>query len=608
MAAVWLASTIYLVPFVDRAWIPHDEGLLGQSAERVLGGQLPHRDYDEVYTGGLSYLHALAFKIGGVKSIALRWTVFGFVVAWVPVVFWIASRSVRPAAAALVTALAVTWSLPNYFSGMPSWYNLFFATFGVAALLRHLETGRARWLVAAGLAGGCSFLVKLAGLYYIAGAVVFLIANEVDPAGLGLSAAGRSDAADRRRAASLIAGKAVLAVCLAGSVAWLVRTHSNRVAILHFVVPVAAACAFLVWSEIAWGRRPVWPRLSRLCWLVLPFLAGVVLPIALFLVPYARSHALGDFYRGVFITPQQRLAAASAELPGWPTLLPLIPYALILMAGGLARRLRYLGLVVSVGFVVWLLFLLEGARRQEEYQMLWNMSRHLNTAAVVAGIVLLCRSGASMPAPRRGQLLLLATVMAFSSLIEFPFAVPIYFCYTAPLVALTVSAVVGSEPAAPRLPHVALAAVLTILAVRHINPGFIYGLGTQSDSYPTVPSKLQRLGLRIRNDERSQYQKLLGLILSHNTSRYVYAGPDCPEVYFLTGMINPTRTFYEAFDQQRMTPAAVLTLIEEHGITVVVINRTPEFSGPLSSEVDAALAARFPQSDEAGRFLVRWGL
>ena len=48
--------------------------------------------------------------------------------------------------------------------------------------------------------------------------------------------------------------------------------------------------------------------------------------------------------------------------------------------------------------------------------------------------------------------------------------------------------------------------------------------------------------------------------------------------------------------------------IEEHGITAVVINRRPEFSGPLNREIDAAPAARFPQSDEAGRFLVRWRL
>ena len=123
-----------------------------------------------------------------------------------------------------------------------------------------------------------------------------------------------------------------------------------------------------------------------------------------------------------------------------------------------------------------------------------------------------------------------------------------------------------------------------------------------------MPSKLRRVGLRVTADERFVYQKLLGLILSHGAGRYVYAAPDCPEVYFISGMANPTRTFYETFDQRPMTPAAVLKLIEEHGITVVVINTRPEFSGPLNREIDAALEARFPQAATAGRFLVRWRL
>ena len=600
LIGVWLASALYVAPFVDRGWVAHDEGLLGQSAVRVSSGQLPHRDFDEVYTGGLSYLHALAFKLGGVRSIALRWTVFAFLLAWVPVVFWIASRSLRPSAAALVTALAVTWSLPNYFASMPSWYTLFFATFGIAALMRHLETERVRWLVAAGVAGGCSFLVKSAGLYYIAGAVLFLVANEAQPATLHVS----PDALERRRGSWFIAGKVTVAVVLVGAVSWLVRSHSNRVAIFHFVVPVAAVCGFLVWSEIAWGRRPVGPRAARLFRLVLPFLAGVAIPIAVFLVPYAQTHAIGDFYRGVFVTPQQRLAAASRELPPWLTVLPLIPYALILLAGGLAKRIRF-GQTLIMVFVAWLVFLLAFARRPDAYQVLWYLSRHLNTAAVIAGVVLLSRQ-TSMSPNHRGQLLLLATITAFSALIEFPFAAAIYFCYVAPLVALTVAAVVGSEPAAPRVPHVAIAAALTIFAMVHLNTGYIYNLGNQSEPYQVVASKLRRIGLRITADERFDYQKLLGLILSHAAGGYVYATPDCPEVYFLSGLANPTRTFYETFDQQPMTTAAVLKLIEDHGITLVVINRSPEFSAPLNRELEAALAARFPQSDEAGRFLVRW--
>jgi hypothetical protein len=48
-------SALLLAAHLRQGWIPHDEGTLGLSAERVLRGDLPHRDFDEVYTGGLSY-------------------------------------------------------------------------------------------------------------------------------------------------------------------------------------------------------------------------------------------------------------------------------------------------------------------------------------------------------------------------------------------------------------------------------------------------------------------------------------------------------------------------------------------------------------------------
>ncbi len=57
---------------------------------------------------------------------------------------------------------------------MPSWYNLFFATFGAAALLRYLDVRTRRWLFVAGVCGGVSILIKVIGAYYIAGVLLFL--------------------------------------------------------------------------------------------------------------------------------------------------------------------------------------------------------------------------------------------------------------------------------------------------------------------------------------------------------------------------------------------------------------------------------------------------
>ncbi len=160
---VWLVSAVYVFPFRLRGWIPTDEGAFSHAAERVLNGEMPHRDFPEIYTGGLTYWNALAFRVFGLRLTSLRLAVFLCFLAFVPAVFAIASRFGSPLLAGLITLLAVAWSLPNYFAGSVSWYNLFLATWGTLALLRHVETGRRRWLFLAGVLAGVSCLFKVIG-------------------------------------------------------------------------------------------------------------------------------------------------------------------------------------------------------------------------------------------------------------------------------------------------------------------------------------------------------------------------------------------------------------------------------------------------------------
>ena len=164
LLAVVLLSAVYTAWHLGRGWVAHDEGTLGQSAERLLQGELPHRDFDELYTGGLTWVNAAAFSAFGTTLFVLRIVLLAAFVAWVPAVFYVASRFVRPLAAAGVTLLCVVWSVPNYTAPLPSWYNLFLTVFGLAALLRWIEDRRPRWLIAAGVAGGLSLLVKVVGL------------------------------------------------------------------------------------------------------------------------------------------------------------------------------------------------------------------------------------------------------------------------------------------------------------------------------------------------------------------------------------------------------------------------------------------------------------
>ena len=75
---------------------------------------------------------------------------FVFFLAWVWAVYYAASRFVPPVASA-PTLLAIAWGPPNYAAAMPSWYNLYFATFGFTALLHYIKKQSGPWLPLAGL-------------------------------------------------------------------------------------------------------------------------------------------------------------------------------------------------------------------------------------------------------------------------------------------------------------------------------------------------------------------------------------------------------------------------------------------------------------------------
>ena len=101
-----------------------------------------------------------------------------FFLAWIPAIYLAALRFVSSPVASAVTFLVVVWSIPNYSAPVPSWYNLFFATFGLVSVLRYIETENLRWLFVAGLCGGLSFLFKQTGLYFVAAVLLFLVFRE----------------------------------------------------------------------------------------------------------------------------------------------------------------------------------------------------------------------------------------------------------------------------------------------------------------------------------------------------------------------------------------------------------------------------------------------
>jgi len=71
----------------------------------------------------------------------------------------------------------------------------------------------------------------------------------------------------------------------------------------------------------------------------------------------------------------------------------------------------------------------------------------------------------------------------------------------------------------------------------------------------------------------------------------MYAGNDCPELYFLSGLKNVTR------DDGDSKPEELLQALQSNDLKLVVINESPFFpSARMSPAVRAAVEQRFPES------------
>jgi hypothetical protein len=597
LLVVWILSGVYAAGFLNRGWIPHDEGTLAQSAERVLAGEMPHRDYQEGYTGGLTYLHALAFRLLGVRLLSLRWVLFLAFLLFVPAVYAIAVRMVSPVIAGLMTLLVVAWSVPNYFASLPSWYNLFLATFGILAVLRHVDTRKSSWLFAAGLCAGLSVLFKIVGLYDVAAVFFLLVYREQVLA--SAKPGGRRERTNWVLYSKIALGVSFLAVLLV-----LLAERLNPMNLVHYLLPGLAIVGFLIWSESRYGAGGWAERCRGLLRLLLPFALGVALPLALFAVPYALAGALPDLFRDVFLLPFRQIETAHVDLPPPGALLPALPYALVLAFFPAVGRRREA--VLAAGAAVALGVSLCFVRVPEVYRAIWYSARSLAVVATVVGCGFLAASR-GLTDRKRQEIFLLVCVTALMSLVQFPFSAPIYFCYVAPLAALTILAIVSADPRTPRRIHLAVVGFYLLFAVLFTNREYVFNLGVRFKRYESeTPLRLPRAGLRVPEDDARFYEALVSTIQERSGGHGIYAGPDCPEVYFLSAQKNPTRSFFDFLGELYGRPDSLLRLLQDKDVRVVVLNNLPGFSLKPSRAFRTALCQRYPNLVEIGKFTLMW--
>lgn len=515
-----VAALAYLVPFVPRGWIPHDEGMLGQSAERVLQGGVPHVDYEESYTGGLTYFYAAVFKISGVDLLHLRWTLFAGAAVAVWLTYLILRRYLQPVGAALGTWVALAWSFPNYFAPIPSWWLLVCALGCLWAFLRYLETEQWHYVALAGLLAGLAVAVKQTGLYLLV-ALVMSVLYEGGRSGRNSSAVLTGVERGLRWGAA--------AVPLAAATVILAPRIFNAEG-LYLFCPVAACAIMLLLPSQDRASAESQPQLAP----ALIVGASMALPLMVLLIPYLVEHRLWDLVYGAVILPRKRLDFAGTPMPSAAVMLTGLPMLALVLP---VRRQFVLSSQYLFQFLLWAAAIslpILGLWYITPYQLIWQSTRALAALLPLAICYCLARRRIEDPTQRR-FLFASASTLAWISLNQFPFAAPIYFCYVTPLALIAGVALCGTSSrlrSRTILPWTAMMLLFTMLSSHR---AYIETLGVlHAPRRFDARLNLPRAHLKVSPDDVETYRRVVFSIARHGRGGQLLAGPDCPEVYFLS--------------------------------------------------------------------------
>ena len=198
---------------------------------------------------------------------------------------------------------------------------------------------------------------------------------------------------------------------------------------------------------------------------------------------------------------------------------------------------------------------------------------------------------------------------ALCTLVQFPVAETIYIFLVAPLGFLALLAVFSLQRDVAR----PVLAVITLFYIAFSVVWINRSIHIAEDYPPFMPDNHTYAlqvdrggGIRVGENEGTAYDALVPLLRELTDDEYIFATPDCPEVYFLGGFKNPTRTTYDFFDEPEGRTERIKAILTEKDIRVVVLSRVPQFSPLPAPDLVQYLRAQYPMSRQIAIFEVRW--
>jgi hypothetical protein len=255
-----------------------------------------------------------------------------------------------------------------------------------------------------------------------------------------------------------------------------------------------------------------------------------------------------------------------------------------------------------------LVLMLAGVRGLDQLGYL-AISQSVPVLVAASAVLLWTRAPSRIPnGAAHEHLALLAFMCATYTLVQFPFSTPTYFTFIAPLIVLAAALVIAGYSRNGSSGLGILLVFYTCYAVLWVTPRQLRvhnsrGLLHDAEVRILLPGLAD---LKVSPSHWLEYETLLPLIAQKARGEYIFSGPDSPEVYFLSGRRNPTRSLFDFLEDEEGRTGRILDTIERRGVRLVVINDQPYLSAPLDPLLARALRLRYPHDSVIGHFTVRW--
>jgi hypothetical protein len=599
--SIWLPlgmALLFISLFLGVGWLPWDDGMLGQTALRVLQGEIPHRDFVDPYTGLLTLGNAAIFRIFGVDLIYLRWPLFAACVVFTFCLYRLFLLFLSPPSAAWATAGSLMATVPNYFVALPSWYLLFTSGAAFFLIVRWIQTDRAFLLFGAGVLLGIATEIKINALFFTYGAVLsVLFATSII-----FQPAERHDPSNPTQSLSFWALSLAAIAGIAG-IGLLISPRLSLGTIYLFFLPVISVCG----ASAFWWYRHGAPSIKILCKKVLPLLLGFVLVWVPFLLYFGIYGDIRLWLYGVFVSPQARFSTAAVSPPD----LILIFLPLIFFIRRFSRRdIKIISIIL--GIVMIALVSIEPRWGEEQFstypKILWPLMLGIIPWIIARAcwIVLDLRNQPNRQPHERAYLFAICCWAAFWNLNQYPYTGSGYLLYSVIPILVTIAAISRDTLWGTRPIAIIQWGSATVAMMLGVLPRITPLLPLREPGRDLhIPLAMKGASILVSREDFDRYHWLIPEVQKRAGNGAVVAFPEQPHIYFLAEKKNITPILYELLGSPGRAEADLITPIKDDRVRAVV-TWIATLEDPGAAYLDTILRERFPNRVTGHEMVVLW--